>query len=188
VLTELPPLSYGAPPPPPRAHGGKLRLLCFGRLLPYKGLDLLAEAMAGLGPRDDLELRVVGSGPESAVLDQLRALPGVVVENRWVPEEEVAAILAWSDALVLPYREASQSGVAAAAVAARRFVVATRVGGITEQLEGSAMARLVPPEAQALGAALVALAAERAPVLPPVEDRWPGVVAALVRDLSAVLR
>jgi hypothetical protein len=34
----------------------------------------------------------------------------------------------------------------------------------------------------------VALAAERAPVLPPVEDRWPGVVAALVRDLSAVLR
>ena len=188
VQTEHPPLSYGAPPPPPRAHGGKLRLLCFGRLLPYKGLDLLAEAMAGLGPRDDLELRVVGNGPESPVLNQLRALPGVTVENRWVPEEEVASILAWADALVLPYREASQSGVAAAAIAARRFVVATQVGGITEQLEGSAMARLVPPDAKALGAALVALAVEQAPFVAPMEDSWPGVMAALVRDLSAVIQ
>ena len=187
VLTELPPLSYGAPPPPARGHGGKLRLLCFGRLLPYKGLDLLAEAMEGLGARDELELRVVGQGPESEVLDRLRALPGVTVENRWVPEEEVAAILAWADALVLPYREASQSGVAATAIAARRFVVATRVGGITEQLEGSPLARLVPPEAGALGAALVALAAEPVAGAIAVDDRWPGVVAALVRDLSKVL-
>ena len=187
VLTELPPLSYGAPPPPPRAHGGRLRLLCFGRLLPYKGLDLLAETMAALGPRDDLELRVVGNGPESEVLAQLRALPGVTVENRWVPEEEVAGILAWSDALVLPYREASQSGVAATAIAARRFVVATRVGGITEQLEGSPLARLVPPDATALGAALVALAAEPVPDALPIDNRWPGVVAALAQDLSRVL-
>lgn len=188
VLTELPPLSYGAPPPPPRAHGGRLRLLCFGRLLPYKGLDLLAETMAALGPRNDLELRVVGSGPDSEVLAQLRALPGVTVENRWVPEEEVAGILAWADALVLPYREASQSGVAAAAIAARRFVVATRVGGITEQLQGSPLARLVPPDAAALGGALVALAQEPAPAAIPVDDRWPGVVAGLVGDLSRVLQ
>jgi glycosyltransferase involved in cell wall biosynthesis len=188
VLSEHPPLHFGPLPPAPRAHGGRLRLLCFGRLLPYKGLDLLAEAMAALGGRADMELRVVGSGPESAVLDQLRGLPGVRVENRWVPEEEVAAILAWSDALVLPYREASQSGVAAAALAARRFVVATRVGGISEQLEGSPLARLVAPEAGALAEALVALAAASPPAamaLPP--DRWPGVSAALVRDLGAML-
>lgn len=188
ILTELPPLSYGAPPPPPRAHGGRLRLLCFGRLLPYKGLDLLAETMAALGPREELELRVVGNGPESDILNQLRALPGVTVENRWVPEDEVASILAWSDALVLPYREASQSGVAAAALAARRFVVATRVGGITEQLQGSPLARLVPPDPTALGTALVALAAEPPPGMIPPDDRWPGVVSALVRDLSAVLQ
>lgn len=188
ILSEHPPLPFGPLPPPPRAHGGRLRLLCFGRLLPYKGLDLLAEAMATLGARDDMELRVVGNGPESAVLDQLRTLPGVQVENRWVPEEEVAAILAWSDALVLPYREASQSGVAAAALAARRFVVATRVGGIAEQLEGSPLARLVLPDAAALAGALVALAAEPPPeTIALLPDRWPGVSAALVRDLGAVL-
>ena len=188
ILTELPPLPFGLRPPRPRAHGGRLRLLCFGRLLPYKGLDLLAEAMAVLGPRDDMELRVVGSGPESAVLDTLRALPGVRVENRWVPEGEVGAILAWSDAVVLPYREASQSGVAAAALAAGRFVVATRVGGITEQLAGVALARLVVPDAVALAGALVALACEVRPAqTATVSDRWPEVSATLVRDLKAAL-
>lgn len=187
ILSEHPPMSFGPPPPPPRTHGGKLRLLCFGRLLPYKGLDLLAEAMAVLGPRDDLELRVMGQGPESAVLDQLRALPGVSVENRWVPEGEVGSILAWSDALVLPYREASQSGVAAAALAAGRVVVATKVGGISEQLAGIDLARLVAPEAAALATALAALASEPWPPPKPVPDRWPQIAAALVRDLTAAL-
>jgi glycosyltransferase involved in cell wall biosynthesis len=188
ILTELPPLNFGPPAPPPRAHGGKLRLLCFGRLLPYKGLDLLAEAMARLGGRADIELRVVGNGPESPVLAALRALPGVTVENRWVPEPEVAAILGWSDALVLPYREASQSGVAAAAVAAGRWVVATRVGGIEEQLGANPLAVLCEPEAGSLAAALAGLATHgiAAPAA-PAEDRWPGVSAALVRDLEAAL-
>ncbi len=82
----------------------------------------------------DWELRVVGSGPESDALAALRSTPGVTVENRWVPDEEVAALIAWADAVVLPYVEASQSGVAPGAIAAGRIVVATRVGGLTEQL------------------------------------------------------
>jgi glycosyltransferase involved in cell wall biosynthesis len=157
LLAALPPMGFGPPPPPPRAHGGALRLLCFGRLLPYKGLDLLADALALLGGRDDLVVRVVGQGPESPVLDALRALAGVTVENRWVPEDEVGAILAWADAIVLPYREASQSGVAAAAVAAGRWVVATRVGGIAEQLDGEGVARLCEPETAALASAIGSL-------------------------------
>ena len=151
---SLPPFAFGPPPPPPGTHGGRLRLLSFGRLLPYKGLDLLADGLARLGARDDLEVRVVGSGPESAVLDALRALPGVTVENRWVPEDEVGALLAWSDALVLSHREASQSGVAAAAIAARRWIVATRVGGLQEQLQGVPGAILCEPDAGSLAEAL----------------------------------
>ena len=135
------------------AHGGAVRLLSFGRLLPYKGLDLLAEALQRVGPAR-MEVRVVGSGPESPVLDALRRLPGVTVENRWVPEGEVGALLGWADALVLSHREASQSGVAAAALAAGRWVVATRVGGIAEQLAGAACARLCEPDAGSLAAAI----------------------------------
>ena len=42
-------------------------------------------------------------------------MPGVTVERRWFGDEELPDLLGWADALVLPYREASQSGVAALA-------------------------------------------------------------------------
>jgi glycosyltransferase involved in cell wall biosynthesis len=126
------------------------RLLCFGRLLPYKGLDLLAGALAALPPDVPISVRVVGRGPESAALDALRGCRGVTVENRWVPETEIGALLAWSDALILPYREASQSGVAAAALAAGRPVIATRVGGLREQLSGARQVVLCEPDAASL--------------------------------------
>ena len=154
IMANLPPFVFGPPPPPPRAHGGKLRLLSFGRLLPYKGLDLLAAALAAVGRHAELEVRVVGSGPDSDALTALRKLPGVQVENRWVPEAEVGELLAWSDAVVLSHTEASQSGVAAAAMAARRWVVATRVGGIAEQLAGEPLARLCDPAPDSLAMAL----------------------------------
>jgi glycosyltransferase involved in cell wall biosynthesis len=164
MMAALPPFHYGHDLPPPGAHGGKLRLLSFGRLLPYKGLDLLADGLARLGPRDDLEIRVVGSGPESPALDRLRALPGVSVENRWVYEEEMASVLGWADALVLSHREASQSGVAAAAIAARRWVIATRVGGLPEQLGAEPTAILCDPDPASLAEAIAALLAmERTP-------------------------
>jgi glycosyltransferase involved in cell wall biosynthesis len=133
VMSSHPPRSFADSLPPPLAHGGPLRLLCFGRLRQYKGLGLLAAALRLLGNRPDLEVRIVGEGPDTPVLTELAGLPGVTVENRWVPEDEVGALMAWADALVLSHSEASQSGGAAAAIAARRYVVATRVGGLRAQ-------------------------------------------------------
>jgi glycosyltransferase involved in cell wall biosynthesis len=170
LSASLSSFAYGPPPPPPGSHGGKLRLLSFGRLLPYKGLDLLQAALARLGP-DGLEVRIVGLGPESPVLAALRALPGVSVENRWVPEAEMGDLLAWSDAVVLSHREASQSGVAAAAIAARRWIVATRVGGLTEQLQNEPLARFCAPDAEHLARAIASLLTDK---LPPVSPRQDG--------------
>ena len=149
-----PPFIFGPMPPPPLAHGGPLRLLFFGRLLAYKGLDLLASAMRRLSTRREWQLRVVGSGPESAELASLRALPGVTVENRWVPDDELGVLFAWADVVVLPYKEASQSGVAPSAIAAGRFTVSTRVGGLIEQLENENLATLCEPDGISLAAAL----------------------------------
>jgi glycosyltransferase involved in cell wall biosynthesis len=149
IRLRHPPMPYAVTP---RQDGedGSFRLLSFGRLLPYKGLDLLAECLKRLGPRPGLVVRVVGSGPESAALSVMRDLPGVTVENRWVPETEVGALLGWADAVVLTHREASQSGVAAAALAAGRRVIATDVGGLGEQLRGEPLAILCEPDADSL--------------------------------------
>ncbi len=157
IVAHHPPFAFGPPPPPPRSHGGRLRLLFFGRLLPYKGLDLFAEALARLPAGLDIEVRVAGQGPESPALAALRAISGVTVENRWVAEREIAGLLAWSDALVLSHLEATQSGVAAIAIAARRWVVATAVGGLTEQLKDEPLARLARPDAQSLADAIARL-------------------------------
>ena len=156
LLASLPPFLFG-PAPRAGAHGGRLRLLSFGRLMPYKGLDLLADTMELLRNHHELELRVVGSGPEGGELARLRRLSNVTVENRWVSEGEVGPLLAWADALVLTHREASQSGVAAAAIATRRWIVSTRVGGLEEQLQDQPMAVLCPPDAAELAGAIASL-------------------------------
>ena len=188
IPVHHPPMHFGVAPPEP--HGGKLRLLHFGRLLPYKGLDMLAEALVKLGPRTDMIVRVVGSGPECAELDALRRLPDVSVENRWVPEGEVGDLLAWSDALVLPYREASQSGVAAAALAAGRVVVATRVGGLSEQLAGTDRGILCDPTADGLVEAIRGLLDHPPPPPDTATDPvapWRDMGESLLRQAGAML-
>jgi glycosyltransferase involved in cell wall biosynthesis len=153
IRLRHPPMQY-AFAPRQDAKTGTFRLLSFGRLLPYKGLDLLADSLKLLGARPGLAVRVVGSGPESRDLSVLRGLPGVTVENRWVPETDVGALFSWADAVVLPYREASQSGVAAVALAAHRYVIATNVGGLAEQLGNEPLAILCEPDATSLAAGL----------------------------------
>lgn len=110
--------------------------LFFGRLRAYKGLDLLRDAFAALRARHPgVTLRVVGEGDLDACAPGLAALPGVVVESRWVPDEEMPGLLAAARTVVLPYREASQSGVLPIALALGIPVVATPVGGLPAQLE-----------------------------------------------------
>lgn len=156
---RVPILSLSHPPfpmpplAPPCAHGGPLRVLSFGRLRAYKGLDLLAATARRL-PRG-WEMRVVGTGPETAQLATLRAVPGMRVENRWVAEADVPGLLGWADVVLLTHAAASQSGVAAAAIGAGRFVVATDVGGLAEQARGIAGVALCRPDADALVAALM---------------------------------
>lgn len=174
LVLSHPPFVFGPPSAPPRAHGGPLRLLCFGRLLRYKGLDLLADALRRVGTRGEWELRVVGSGPEGAELAALRALPGVTVENRWVPEDEIGTLIAWADGVVLPYREASQSGIGPAAIAAGRYVIATRVGGLVQQLQNEPLATLCDPNAASLASALSGL-------LEAPPEAWPGIDPADLR-------
>jgi glycosyltransferase involved in cell wall biosynthesis len=182
-----PPFAF-AMPSAERAHGPP-RLLCFGRLLPYKGLDLLAAALASLPSDRAIEVRIVGSGRESRALDALRSCRGVTVENRWVPEAEIGSLLAWADALILPYREARQSGVIAAALAAGRPVIATRVGGLREQLSGAPQSVLCEPDAESVARAIRLWLETPIQIIPSVDaaEAWRDAATALLQAIGAAV-
>lgn len=111
------------------------RVLFFGRILPYKGLDLLLAAVP-LVRRAHPHVEFVIAGPgDIDPYTPLLKVDGVRVDNRWILEDEIADYFLSSDLVVLPYREASQSGVIATAYAAGLPVVATPIGGLVEQVK-----------------------------------------------------
>ncbi|MCC6735809.1 MAG: glycosyltransferase family 4 protein [Bauldia sp.] len=132
VVETHPLLAYPRVKRSPRR--GPLRVLFLGRMMAYKGLSLLAEAIELLGRRGlAVDLGVIGSGDLGGIAPRLRAL-GATVENRWIDHEEIGGILARYDVMALPYVEASQSGVALTAFGGGMPVVATPVGGLGEQV------------------------------------------------------
>ena len=120
-------------------------LLFFGRISHYKGLDTLLDALALIWERlPEVTLTIAGSGELPSAHPAL-ADPRVSLRIEHVAEEEVAALFAASTCVVLPYRQASQSGVGSEAKQHGRAIVATSVGGLPE-LVGSECGRLVAPE------------------------------------------
>jgi glycosyltransferase involved in cell wall biosynthesis len=119
-------------------------LLFFGRMSHYKGLDVLLDAMPRIWEHHpELRLTVAGGGP---VEDHpLLADPRVVSRFEHVAEGAVPELFGAASCLVLPYRQASQSGVGSLAREYGRAVVATRVGGLPELITAD-WGRLVEPE------------------------------------------
>jgi glycosyltransferase involved in cell wall biosynthesis len=136
-------------------------ILCFGLIRPYKGVDVLLESFRSV---EGAELWVVGR-PLGMSLDPLRALASqargrVRFVPRFVSDREVPAYFRRADVVVLPHRDAEQSGVLYVALAFAKPVVMSAVGGFREVAELGA-GRLVPPgDPGALAAALNDLLAD----------------------------
>lgn len=156
-----PDLSFDSSATPQRLRPGEpLRLLFFGRIMSYKGLDLLARAVATARERGTrVSLGVFGSG---AIAPETRALLqrlGAEVENRWIADREINGIFSRFDAIVCSHVEASQSGVAATAFGHALPVIALPTGGIAEQVvEGQTGVLAATGGADALADAIVRLA------------------------------
>jgi glycosyltransferase involved in cell wall biosynthesis len=141
----------GAPAPTPPAP--PLNVLFFGRILAYKGLDVLLEAFRRLDPAK-FHLLIAGEG-EVPPLDA----PNIEIENRFIADDRLPAYFQRAHVIALPYRAASQSGVAQLAFAFGRSVVATCVGGLPEIVHDGVNGLLIPPgDATALADALERLA------------------------------
>lgn len=90
--------------PRPRARTDDAFLIGYiGRLVHYKGIGLLIEALAGLP--ETCRLRIIGSGPDEGELRRLAAERGVAGRVEFlpaIPTTEVPAALAEMDVLALP--------------------------------------------------------------------------------------
>jgi glycosyltransferase involved in cell wall biosynthesis len=141
---------------PPRFHPlpATPTLLLFGRVSRYKGVETLLEAMPRVWERvPAARLTIAGVGPieDRAALADSR----VTVRNEHVAEEDVEGLFAAARCVVLPYLEASQSGVGAQAKQFGRPLVVTDVGGLPDLVADGA-GRVVPAgEEGALADALV---------------------------------
>ncbi|MDX1440105.1 MAG: glycosyltransferase, partial [Rubricoccaceae bacterium] len=136
-------------------------LLFCGFIRPYKGLDILLEALPSVLARIPVHLLIAGeSWGESDLYTELindLGLDGdITFEDRYLRNEELAACLDLASVVVLPYRSASQSGVIQLALGVGRPVITTDVGGLSEAVEHERTGLVVPPEdSQALAEAIV---------------------------------
>lgn len=124
-------------------------LLFFGLVRKYKGLDLLFRALHKISPGQS-RIRIIVAGefyikPETVT----RYIPDVwrervTIFNRFIPDRETDELLYASDAMVLPYRSASQSGILADAVNFSLPVICTDQPGFTDVITHKKHGLVVP--------------------------------------------
>ncbi len=125
-------------------------VLFFGFVRRYKGLRHLLKALPAVREQMPVRLLVVGEFWEDArpyhdLVRQLGLNAAVQFYSEYVPNEELAVYFSAADVVVLPYLEATQSGVAQIALGFETPVIATSVGGMPETIEDGRTGLIVPP-------------------------------------------
>lgn len=136
-------------------------VLFFGLVRPYKGLAYLIEALPEVRRHVDCLLLVVGEFYDdkdqyTQLIEQRGLGQHIRVIDQYVHNEDVALYFGAADVVVLPYIEATQSGIVQIAYGCGTPVITTRVGGLPEAVEDGRTGFLVDARsAEQLAAAIV---------------------------------
>ena len=135
--------------------------LFFGLIRDYKGLDLLLKAWAKWMP-DGRKLLIAGEFYASrekyiSLIEELGLQDRVVLHDRFIADEYVKYYFSAADALVLPYRTATQSGVTQIAYNFSLPMIVTRVGGLPEIVPDGRVGLVCEADAESIKEALQAL-------------------------------
>jgi glycosyltransferase involved in cell wall biosynthesis len=125
-------------------------ILFFGRLSPYKGVDLLLNAIPlVLEKHPNQHFVIAGSTSydfqfDEALLSKLKN--NITIINKYLSLEEVAALIDKCAFVVCPYRDATQSGVLSTTFAFGKTVIANNVGSFSEYINDGINGLISEPE------------------------------------------
>jgi glycosyltransferase involved in cell wall biosynthesis len=137
-------------------------ILFFGFIRKYKGLDLLLEAMKlvnASGQQDAIKLLVAGEFYEDArsyheQIKRLAIQDNLILRTDFIPDNEVKYYLCAADAVIQPYRNATQSGVTPLAYHFEKPMVVTNVGSLPTLVPHEKVGLVCEPEPASLAAAI----------------------------------
>jgi glycosyltransferase involved in cell wall biosynthesis len=118
-------------------EGAPCRLLFFGIVRPYKGLDVLLRALARVPPHVTLTVAGEfwgGTAATEGLIGELGITGRVTLRPGYVPASEIPELFGAADALVLPYRSATASQNTLLAFAYGVPVIATTAGSLADQV------------------------------------------------------
>ncbi len=137
-------------------QNGVTYLLFFGFVRKYKGLDMLLKALADpILRKANVKLIIAGEFYErkKKYLNLIRRLDIedlVIIYPYYIPDRKVRYFFSASDLVVLPYRSATQSGIAQIALNFVRPVLISDVGGLTETVEDGCNGFISTPNSKGL--------------------------------------
>lgn len=126
---------------------GSINFLFFGRIQKYKGLHVLSEAFEKVQKQyPDAHLTVAGSGDFSEYEEEYAALKNTTVMNKYITDDEIAYLFSKPNTVVvMPYIDATQSGITGMAYNYETPIISTDTGGLREQLFDGEVGVFVKP-------------------------------------------
>jgi len=130
---------------------GERNILFFGFIRDYKGLDILLNAMTLL--KNDINVKLIIAGEFYSnkdkylkIIDDLGLKENLLMFTDFIPTSEVKYYFSAADCVILPYRDATQSGIVQIATNFSKPVIAANVGGLGEVIESGKTGFIVEKE------------------------------------------
>ncbi|KQP17909.1 glycosyltransferase [Pseudorhodoferax sp. Leaf267] len=173
-------------------HGGDVavpdgrpyNMVLFGEVKPYKGLDLLVEAVGLLAPDVQSRVRITVAGrPRMDLTGIHKRIAELGIDDcfrfdlRRLSEQDMADLFSQADCFLFPYRQIDASGVYFLVKSLGRWLIASKVGVFAEQMDGTDDGQLVPSgDVVALAEALHHAAVNRPQARPmDSKDSWESI-------------
>jgi glycosyltransferase involved in cell wall biosynthesis len=136
-------------------------ILFFGFIRKYKGLDLLLEAMAtDVIKNSGIKLLVAGEfyedeKPYNEQIENLNLQSQLFLRTQFIPDSEVKYYLCAADAVIQPYRNATQSGVTPLAYHFEKPMVVTNVGGLPALVPDGKVGLITQPDPASIASGII---------------------------------